>query len=121
MGCSAMGRTLRYLGLIVLAATAWLVLADAVGWVPDGTADRWLSKGILVGLACLAAGTLLRLFGPISREIRRDHCVRCGAPTERGHPYCRDHLKEALEDARDETRRALEARRGARGSGFSSS
>ncbi len=116
-----MGRTLRYVGLIVLAATAWLLLADAVGWVPDGTSDPWISKGIVLGLACIAAGTLLRLFAPLSRELKRDHCVHCGAPTERGHRYCRDHLKAALDDARDRTRKTLEAQRGRRGSGYSSS
>ncbi len=121
VGCSAMGRTLRYLGWTVLAATAWLALADALRWVPDGTSDRWLSKGLLLGLVCVAAGTLLRLLAPLSREMRRDHCIHCGAPTERGHPFCRDHLKAALEDARDRTRRALEERRGPKRSGSLSS
>ncbi len=116
-----MGRTLRYLGMVILAATAWLLLADAVGWIPDGTADPWTSKGVVLGLACLVAGTLLRLVAPISREMRRDHCIHCGAPTERGHPFCRDHLKAALEDARDQTRKSLEARRQSKGSGFSPS
>jgi DNA polymerase III delta prime subunit len=37
----------------------------------------------------------------LRREIRRDHCVECGAPVERGHRYCRDHLKAALDEARD--------------------
>ena len=116
-----MGRTLRYFGLLVLAATAWLLLAEAVGWVSDGTSDPWISKGIVLGLACLAAGMLLRLFAPLSREMKRDHCIQCGAPTERGHPFCRDHLKVALDDARDRTRRTLEGKRGPKGSDYLSS
>ncbi len=116
-----MGRTLRYLGLFVLAATAWLLLADALAWIPDGTADPWISKGIVLGLAFLAAGTLLRLLTPLSKEMKRGRCIHCGAPTERGHPFCRDHLKSALEEARDRTRKTLEERRGPKGAGFSSS
>ncbi len=121
MGCYSMSRTLRHVGLIVLAATVWLLLADALGWVPDGTSDPWFWKGIALGLACLAAGLVFRLFAPLSREMTRDHCIHCGAPTERGHLYCRDHLKMALDDARDRTRKSLQARGGPEGPGFSSS
>ena len=113
-----MGRTLRFVGLLVLAATAWLVLADAVGWVPDGTSDPWFWKGVAFGFSCLAAAMALRLFAPLSREMRRDHCTHCGTPTERGHSLCRDHLKSALDEARDRTRKTLQTRRGPEGSDF---
>jgi predicted nucleic acid-binding Zn ribbon protein len=52
--------------------------------------------------------------------MERDRCIQCGAPTERGHRYCRDHLKAVLDQARDRTRRNLEATREPRGSDFSS-
>lgn len=115
-----MGRTLRYLGLIILAATAWLLLADLAGWVPNGTSDRWTSTGLLAGLACLGGGILLRLFVPLGREIGRDRCARCGAPVEKGHHLCRDHLKAALDEARDRTRKSMQAGPDAKRSGFSS-
>jgi hypothetical protein len=116
-----MGRTLRYLGWVFLAATAWLVLADLAGWVPAGASDRWTMRGITFGLGSLAAGTLLRLFTPIRREIARDRCMHCGAPTEHGHHLCRDHLKAALDEARDRTRKTLQAGPDPKRSDFSSS
>jgi hypothetical protein len=115
---STMSRTLRYLGLIVLVGTAWLSLADLGGWVPSGTSDQWTSKGIVIGLACLGAGMLLRMLRPLGRKMEQDRCVQCGASTERGHRYCRDHLKAALDEARDRTRRTLEATRDAKESDF---
>jgi hypothetical protein len=113
-----MGRTLLILGLVVLVGTAWLLLADTIGWVPPGTSDPWTSKGIALGVACLAGALLFRLVRPLRREMERDRCVQCGAPTERGHRYCRDHLKAVLDQARDRTRRSLEATREPKGSDF---
>jgi hypothetical protein len=106
-----MSRTLRYLGWLILAATVWLVIADLAGWVPAGTSDRWARKGMVLGLGSLAAGMLLRIFLPIHREMGRDRCVHCGSPAEHGHHLCRDHLKAALDEARDRTRRTLQAGR----------
>jgi hypothetical protein len=116
-----MGRSLRHLGLFILAATAWLLLADLAGWVPDGTSDRWTLRGIVIGLACLGAGTLLRLSVPLRREMGRPRCVHCGAPAEHGHRLCRDHLKAALDEARDRTRKTLQAGPDPKRSDFSSS
>jgi hypothetical protein len=106
-----MSSTLRYLGLIALALTAWLVIADLAGWVGHGVSDAWISKGIVIGLVCFGAGTLLRLFSPLRREIGRERCVECGVPIERGHLYCRDHLKTALDQARDRVRPMLQRKR----------
>ena len=39
-----MGPTLRYLGIAILAVTAWLLLADAVGWIPAGSGDVWIDS-----------------------------------------------------------------------------
>jgi hypothetical protein len=113
-----MGRTLRHLGLVILAGTACLLLASLADWIPVATSDFWVSRGAVVGLACLGAGMLLRLLAPLGRELARAHCSQCGAPTERGQRFCRDHLKAALDEARDKTRESVLARGGPRGSAF---
>ncbi len=111
-----MGRNLRHLGLVILAATVFLLLASLGDWIPEATSDYLISRGAAVGLGCLGAGMLLRLLAPLGREMGRAHCSRCGAPTERGQPFCRDHLKAALDEARDRTRESVLAREGPRGS-----
>lgn len=102
-----MGRMLRYIGLAILAGTAWLLIADLGGWIPDGVADRWTTRLLVLGAGLVAVGLLLRLAAPVRREIRRGRCSRCGAPIERGQTLCRDHLKQTLDEIRDRTRASL--------------
>jgi hypothetical protein len=102
--------------MVILAATACLLVASLADWIPDAKSDYWISRGAAVGLGCLGAGMLLRLLGPLGRELGRARCSQCGAPTERGQRFCRDHLKAALDEARDRTRESILARGGPRGS-----
>jgi hypothetical protein len=99
-----MGRTLRYAGTVILAVSVVVLLLESLGLVPEATGDRWVLGGAAVGAGLLAAGLLLALFSPVARAIRRGHCVRCGARTERGQTYCRDHLQQTLNEIRDRTR-----------------
>ena len=102
-----MGRTLRYLGVTTLAITAWLLLADAVGWIEPGSADAWIERGVWIGGGCVVTGVFLAVMSPVGRELRRGHCVRCGSSIERGQTYCADHLQAAVNESRDSTREAL--------------
>ena len=99
-----MARLLRYLGLVLLAATAVLMLADGVGWVESADARPWVWNGLRTGAVCLGAGVLLALLAPLGRELRRGRCVRCGAAIERRQTYCRDHLQAAVNEYRDHNR-----------------
>ena len=103
-----MARTLRYLGLAILALTAWLLLAQEFGWVgrPERL-DVWVLRGVWAGLGCIAAGILLSLLNPVGRALRQGRCARCGATIERGQTYCLDHLQATLNEYRDETRNGL--------------
>ncbi len=112
-----MGRVLRYLGVAILAFTAWLLLADVAGWIPSDVPDRWVRRGIVSGLACLGAGIVMSMLSPVERGLRRGRCVRCGAKTERGQAYCRDHYQQALNEIRDDTREKMLVRPGRRGPG----
>ena len=99
-----MARLLRYVGILLLAATAVLMLAEAVGWIPSGDVRPWIWTTARAGALCLGAGILLALLSPIGRELRRGRCVRCGAPIERGQTYCGDHLQAAVNEYRDQAR-----------------
>jgi len=99
-----LGRLLRYLGILLVAATAVLMLAEGVGWLEGSVVDRWIWWGARAGVVCLGAGVLLALLSPVGRELRRGRCVRCGVAVERGQTYCRDHLQAAVNEYRDQTR-----------------
>lgn len=99
-----MGRTLRYLGLVLLAAAVWLVLGESTGWVSSGVANAWTKPCFFVGALLLASGILLGFLAPLARRLRGGRCVRCGAPTGRGQAYCWDHLQETVNQARDHNR-----------------
>jgi hypothetical protein len=109
------------MGLAILVATAWLLLAETADWVSPEAADPWINRGAVLGLAALGVGILFRILAPVGRGIRRERCERCGAPVGLGQKLCRDHLKATLNEMRDRNREALQQQGGSRRSGCSSS
>jgi hypothetical protein len=89
------GRTLRYVGLIVLAGAAWALLA----------ADSAFRPLSWVGAGSLGLGLLYGLLAPLGRRLFRGRCVRCGGPVERGQVYCLDHLRDTVNEYQDQMRR----------------
>lgn len=101
-----MGRTLRYLGLVVLAVAAWMLIAgETVGGA--SVADQWAVPLLQAGAALLVAGFLCALLAPVARWTRRGHCIRCGGPTERGQTYCMDHLRATVQEYQDQAHQDL--------------
>lgn len=98
------GRTVRFLGLLLLAAATWFLVAGEVGWISDGVSDRCFLPLAGAGIACFAAGVLLGVLDPALRWVSRGRCVRCGARTERGQAFCLDHLKQTVHEAQDHIR-----------------
>ncbi|HEX5044840.1 MAG TPA: hypothetical protein VFV75_18215 [Candidatus Polarisedimenticolaceae bacterium] len=96
-----MGHLLRRMGLGIWIATIWLALAQLAGVIPAGTVDVWLWRGAWAGTAVLALGLMAGIFTPVSRELRRGHCIRCGVRIERGQTYCHDHLRQTVNEYRD--------------------
>ncbi len=79
-----MGPTLRYIGLAVLAVAAWILLAEELGWIPADASEVWLTPVLFSGLVLFGLGLVATLLAPLGRAMRRGHCVRCGAPIEKG-------------------------------------
>ncbi len=96
-----MDRSLRYLGLSILAAAAWALIAGEIGWILPVTSDAWFGPLFKVGGICFLTSLVLTAIVPGLRWVRRGRCVRCGAPTERGHTYCLDHLRATVNETRD--------------------
>ena len=96
-----MGRSVRYLGLAILAATAWVWIAQAGGWISDSVADAWTPLGLKASAALLLGGLILGLLNPVRRGFTRGRCARCGKGIERGQTYCLDHLQAAINEYRD--------------------
>ena len=105
-----MGFRLRNLGLIAFAMAVWALLAGAVGWISSGAADLWAPRLAAAGVVLLAAGLAVLAWSPISRELTRGRCVRCGSPIERRQTYCRDHLQTTVNELRDRNRNDLAGR-----------
>jgi predicted nucleic acid-binding Zn ribbon protein len=97
---------LRYLGVLILAGAAWLVLAESFGWLPISLTEIWLVPTIYAGGICLVSGLLLGMLSPVGRHLSKTRCVRCGAPIEKGQTYCLDHLRETLNEYRDRQRKS---------------
>lgn len=102
-----MHRTMASLGLGMIALIAWLLLADALGWLPPGVADAWIPVTLRSCGVCFAGAGILFLGGRAARGVRRGRCVRCGKRIEPGQTYCRDHLRAAVDEYRDRSREAL--------------
>ena len=96
-----MGPLLRRVGLGLWIATIWLALAQLAGLIPAGRADVWLWRGAWAGTLVLGAGLVAGALAPVSRELRRGRCVRCGVRIERTQTYCRDHLQQTVNEYRD--------------------
>jgi len=99
------GRTARYIGLVVLAGAAWFLVAGEVGWISHDVADTWFRPFAGAGAALFGAGFLLGALGTTLHWLTRKRCVRCGARTERGQTYCLDHLRATVHEAQDTTHR----------------
>ena len=99
-----MARTLRYLGLFALAATACILLAGELAWLERELVDAGVRIAGPAGVLCLLAGILLAALSPVSRAMRGGRCFRCGVPIERGQTYCHDHLQETVNEYRDRNR-----------------
>ncbi len=91
-------------GAMLLAGTALVLLVDAAGWLPAELVRPLATWGWRLSLAAIGGGLLLQGLGRIGRALVRHRCVRCGRAVERGQTYCTEHLRAAVNEARDAMR-----------------
>ncbi len=100
-----MPRFLRTFGLMLLAAATILLVAGEAGAVPEHYVDILFIPAAQAGAFAFVAGLVLSLLSPFGRMVRGGRCVRCGILIEKNQTYCHDHLKNAVQEFRDHTRR----------------
>lgn len=96
-----MVRTFLRIGFFLWMVAVWGFLAGAAGWIPRDRTDAWGRVALGLGAAFVAGGVILWVAAPLGRILRGSRCARCSRPTDRGHVYCQDHLKETIEEFRD--------------------
>ena len=92
---------LRFLGIALLVAAVWGLLAGAAGWMGDELSGSLARHAALGGFACLGAGLIAGFLAKMRPPPGRGRCRSCGAPTERGQIFCLDHLLETVGEYRD--------------------
>ena len=96
------GRMLLRLGGLAMAG-ACVYLAVWETW--RGGADNALFLRILTGgAAAVALGVVLMALGRGAAGLAARACPRCGRRVARGRVYCEEHLREAVNEFRDQER-----------------
>lgn len=92
---------LRMGGLILAGACVYLAVWET--W--RGGADNALFLKLLgAGGASIGLGVVLSILGRGAAGLAARACPRCGRRVGRGRVYCEDHLKEAVNEFRDQER-----------------
>src|SRR5262245_34569199 len=97
-----MGRGLFSLGWILLVLTVGLWIAGVAGWLPETADDRWSAMTLKATLVVFGAAVVLRVVSPVTKQVVRGRCARCGRGIDRGQIYCHDHMQETVNEYRDE-------------------
>jgi predicted nucleic acid-binding Zn ribbon protein len=68
-------------------------------YIPTNT----MQKALVVGVALIAVGIILRIFEKGSKVVLKNRCAVCRTPITKGAIYCRAHLRNILHDEDDKT------------------
>lgn len=93
---------LRTLGILaVLGGLLWMVVAELVFHENGGGRVRFF---LMAGVVSFLLSLVFSLAGRVTAKVAGRRCPRCGRPVAHGHIYCADHLKEAVNQFRDNQR-----------------
>lgn len=89
-----------YLLLAVLAM--WVLREEALRSFAHILTDRNLNYAGLAGLGLLALGFLTLVYEKLTVGRKKTRCKICGKPVIAGEFYCREHLREIVDRARND-------------------
>ena len=90
------------LGSLLVAAALVALVLDETEIGRELSLRPWVSPGLFLGAALVVVGIVLGTLGRVGRRVMPARCARCGIAVQRGKVYCADHLKLAVNEARDE-------------------
>lgn len=86
--------------LLVAASLITMLAAEFVGRTPGNLRDL-SATGLAAGVCMVTLGLVLAVLGRLTVRALPSRCARCGRAVQRGQVYCADHLKLAVNEARD--------------------
>jgi uncharacterized membrane protein len=101
-----MSSTLLRLGLwIVILVLALYVVHESLEEQPvaEMIPVAMLGKAMVVGVALVVAGIIVRLFEKAAARVSKNRCAVCRTPIAPGAIYCRQHLRTVLSREDDRT------------------
>jgi hypothetical protein len=81
------------------------LIAGEAQWISSSVANAAFRPLGIGGALAFSVGIVLGMLNPVGRRLRQGRCVRCGTSIERGQSYCRDHLRDTLNEYQDQMRR----------------
>jgi len=97
-----MGKHLRNIGLVLIAAWAVLLLV-----IEKQGLERfaWMPTLMGAGIVLTVGGVVLQVLGRAGRAVGRARCPRCRRPVQSGEVYCPEHFRQALDRIKDSQER----------------
>lgn len=89
-----------YLLLAVLAM--WVLREEVLSSFAHILTNRNLNLAGLAGLGMLAVGFLTLVYEKLTVGRKKTRCKVCGKPVIAGEYYCREHLRELVDRARND-------------------
>jgi hypothetical protein len=99
-----MASTLLRFGLwIVLIGLALYVVHETFADAPaaEFISEPMLVKIVIVGVGMVVIGFLIKIFEKAAAKTMKQRCTVCRKPVPHGEIYCRQHLREILEQEHD--------------------
>jgi hypothetical protein len=83
---------------VAVVSVLGLIVSDSE---MGGDHRGWFRNGLLLGAGLFAAGLLLSVLYRIAKLGSGGRCPACHRPVRKGHVYCEDHFREAINRSRD--------------------
>ena len=101
------------MALTLFRTGIWILLAVLAMWVLRDAAlkdfanllnNQLLNRAGMLGFAVIGLGVLAMIYEKVAVRPKKAKCKVCGRPVIAGEFYCREHLRELVDRAREDMR-----------------